>query len=109
MTSWKLDLNNNIQYLGDFEIVEDVESVKQDIKNILLMFQGEYPFDTRRGIAWFDLLSSNDDDLIKNAIINRILEDSRINSVTNITIAKEKGSLTFSANVLLKNGVLIDV
>lgn len=109
MTSWKLDNNNNIEYLGDFLIIDDIDSVKQDIKNMLLMFQGEYPFDIRVGVPWLDLCVESDENLIKNAIIDRILEDDRVKSVTNILITQEKSTLKFSADVLLKNGVLINV
>lgn len=99
MKTLKLDSNNNIVFGTDFALLEGKEALAQDIRNLLLMWQGEFPFDTEKGIAYYDLLSRRDVGLIENTIRERISEDSRVNSVDSIEITQKDGIMSISATI----------
>ena len=56
MNSIALDNNNNIIATKSWQIVSGNDSLRQDIKNRLAMFNKEYPFDINQGIDYITLL-----------------------------------------------------
>ncbi|HED5303916.1 TPA: hypothetical protein R5A54_001671 [Campylobacter jejuni] len=106
MTSLKLDKNNNIVFQNNFLTISDQDAIIQDVKNLLLMFQTEYPFDLTMGISWYELATYNNSNVIKNTIKERILEDNRIQSVNNLNVFFENGKMQISAELITDLGVI---
>ncbi|WP_342251683.1 hypothetical protein [Campylobacter jejuni] len=106
MTSLKLDKNNNIIFQNNFLTISDQDAIMQDVKNLLLMFQTEYPFDLTMGIPWYELATYNNYNVIKNTIKERILEDNRIQSVNNLNVFFENGKMQISAELITDLGVI---
>lgn len=106
MTSLKLDKNNNIIFQNNFLTISDQDAIIQDVKNLLLMFQTEYPFDLTMGIPWYELATYNNSNVVKNTIKERILEDNRIQSVNNLNVFFENGKMQISAELITDLGVI---
>ena len=106
MVSLKLDKENNIIFKNSFLTIENQDAIIQDIKNLLLMFKSEYPFDLNMGIEWYNLATYNNLNVIKTAIIERILTDKRIKSVNSLNVAFENGKLQINAELVTSYGVI---
>lgn len=106
MQTFALDSNNNLIVTTQQQTKSGADAIIQDIKTLLLMFQTEYPFNKKKGIHWYNLLQKNNKNLIRETIIKRILEDSRIKNVNNIQIFSENGVLKISAELYTSEGVL---
>lgn len=109
MVSLQLDSNNNLVFTNNLLTVIDEKSVIQDIKNLLLMFITENPFDTVIGLDYYSLASQNNKTRIQNAIIERTMEDDRIQSVKNISVDFSNMGMDIKLSVQLKNGVIVNV
>lgn len=99
MKTFKLDSDNNIVFGTDIVLLSEKEALIQDIRNLLLMFKGEYPFDINKGIDYYDLASFNDNQKIQNAVRDRILQDERVKTIENLTISQERGNISVSAEI----------
>lgn len=91
-SSFKLDRNNNIINNSNFILVSEKAALVQDIKTLLYMYKGEYPYNTNKGIDYIAYLQNDDETGLLAAIQSRILEDSRVSNVTFET-AKESNNL----------------
>ncbi len=80
--SFKLDSNNNIINNGNFIMVSDKDALVQDIKTLLYMYKGEYPYNTNKGIDYIEYMRNNDETGLLAAMQQRILEDTRVTNVT---------------------------
>lgn len=109
MTSFKLDNSNNIVFNSNFVLVSDTEAIAQDAKNRLLMFETEYPFNLDEGIPYYELAKQNNKAVIENAIIERLLEDTRIKSVSTVSVNFINKKMEIQTNCTLANGDTIDV
>jgi len=109
MTTFKLDSNNNLEFESNFETLSGSEALIQDIRNLLLMFKGENPFDTSEGIDYYTLMQKGDLSAIKSAIVDRIKADSRVKTIQNVTISNNKGNLDLSLQILTSWGELVNV
>lgn len=109
MTSFKLDLNNNLVTTANILTVSNNEAIAQDVKNRLLMFIGEYPFNNTIGLDYYDLASQNNKNIIENAIIKRTLEDTRIKSVSLINVNFNSKNMNINMELTLKNGEVVNV
>ena len=90
--SFKLDSNNNIINNGNFIMVSDKDALVQDIKTLLYMYKGEYPYNTNKGIDYIEYMRNNDETGLLAAMQQRILEDTRVTNVT-FESAKESNNL----------------
>lgn len=81
-SSFKLDSNNNIIHNRNITLISNEEALVQDIKNRLYMYKGEYPFNINEGIDYINYVRENNETGLLNAIIKRILEDTRISNVS---------------------------
>ena len=106
MVSLKLDNQNNLIFKNNFMLVENKEAIIQDIKNLLLMFETEYPFDLTMGIPYYELAKNNNSNIIKNTIKERILEDTRVESITSLEVSFKGGKLQISAELNTSEGVV---
>lgn len=106
MTSLKLDKDNNIVFQNNFLTISNQDAIIQDVRNLLLMFQGEYPFDLTMGIPWYQLATYNNSNIIKNIVKERILEDNRIKSVKHLNVFFENGKMQISAELITDLGII---
>ncbi len=106
MKTFALDSNNNLIVTDRFNTKNGLEAIKQDIKTLLLMFNGEYPFDNRKGIKWYDTFLSNNTTQIKSEITKRILQDKRIKNIKNLELINESGKITIRAELYTSEGVV---
>lgn len=78
--SLKVDLNNNLIFGENFLICDDDEALVQDIRNLLGLWLGEYPFNSKIGIDYLGMLKSNNLEFLISQISDIINTDSRISS-----------------------------
>lgn len=109
MVSLKLDNRNNLMFNSNFLTVSENEAVAQDIKNLLLLFKTENPFNLEEGINYYDLANENNRALIEDTIIERILQDGRIKSVKTIVVNFNNMNMNITTQLQLKNGSIINV
>lgn len=81
-SSFKLDRNNNIINNSNFILVSDKAALVQDIKTLLYMYKGEYPYNINKGIDYIAYLQNDDETGLLAAMQTRILEDVRVTNVT---------------------------
>ncbi|WP_416861573.1 hypothetical protein [Helicobacter ganmani] len=106
MTTLALDSKNNLIVFGNFVTRSGIDAVAQDIKNLLLMWQKEYPFNLTKGINYYELVSQNSNSLVKKEITRRILEDKRILNIAEINVSFERQQLKISATLETTEGVI---
>lgn len=109
MQTFKIDEFSNLIITGNITTITNDNAVKQDIKTLLKMFNTEYPFDTREGVPYYNLSIRNNKELIKTNIINRVMQDPRVKSVKRIDVVFADRKMNISLDVILKNGVTINV
>ena len=109
MNTLQIDNKGNLRAVGNFTTLTEVEAVKQDIKTLLKLFGTEYPFDNRIGIPYYNLSARNNKELIRSSVIARALEDDRVQSVSRCDVSFVKGTMQISLDVILKNGVVVNV
>lgn len=106
--SFKLDSNNNIINNSSFIMVSDKAALVQDIKTLLYMYKGEYPYNTSKGIDYIEYMRNNDETGLLAAMQQRILEDTRVTNVTFET-AKESNNLKIVLTITSGETVSIDL
>lgn len=106
--SFKLDSNNNIINNSNIITVSDKDALVQDIKTMLYMYKGEYPYNTSKGIDYINYMRNNDEQGLLAAIQSRILEDSRVSNVT-FESAKESNNLKIVLTITSGETVSFDL
>lgn len=106
--SFKLDSNNNIINNSSFIMVSGTPALVQDIKTLLYMYSGEYPYNTNKGIDYIEYMRNNDETGLLAAMQTRILEDSRVTNVTFDT-AKESNNLKIILTITSGETVSFDL
>lgn len=104
--SFKLDSNNNIINNSNIITVSDKDALVQDIKTLLYMYKGEYPYNTNKGIDYIAYLQNNDETGLLAAMQQRILEDTR---VTNVTFETSKESNNLKIVLTITSGETVSV
>lgn len=104
--SFKLDSNNNIINNSNIVTVSDKDALVQDIKTLLYMYKGEYPYNTNKGIDYIAYLQNNDETGLLAAMQQRILEDTR---VTNVTFETSKESNNLKIILTITSGETVSV
>ena len=100
MTTLKLDSNNNLEVGRDFMLLSENEALIQDIKTRLEFWQKENPFDVTQGLDYIGLLSQNDTNELKEAIIKEVKKDER---VYNVVISKFEIIKNYVNDILIEN------
>lgn len=81
-TSFRYDYNTNGLVVSDaFQTVSDTNSLIQDVKSMLQMWKGEYPFNINEGIDYVEFFQNQDKVMLLAEIRNRIRTDSRVRMV----------------------------
>ncbi|WP_291952709.1 hypothetical protein [Campylobacter sp.] len=106
MTTLQLDSKNNLMFNYNFLLLNKEKAIIQDIKNLLLMFKKEYPFNLEMGINWYEVASFNNKSFLTNVISERILEDVRIKAINEIAVDFEGGKLNIRLVLDTSEGVL---
>ena len=106
--SFKLDSNNNIINTSNIILISDKAALVQDIKTLLYMYKGEYPYNINKGIDYINYIRNNDETGLLAAIQSRILEDSRVSNVT-FESAKENNNLKIVLTIIGGETVSIDL
>lgn len=106
--SFKLDSSNNIINNSNIITVSDKDALVQDIKKLLYMYKGEYPYNTNKGIDYINYIRNNDETGLLAAIQTRILEDTRVTNVTFDT-AKESNNLKIILTITSGETVSFDL
>lgn len=109
MKTFKLDKNNNLCFESNFELLDGADALIQDVRNLLLMFKGEYPFNTELGLDYYGMLSNQSKESIESAILERIKQDERVKSIRNIETSAKNGNLDLSMQILTTWGELVNV
>ena len=109
MTTFRIDEFNNLMLTGNIITISDDDATKQDLKTLLRMFNTEYPFDTREGVPYYNLSIRNNKELIKSNIVSRVMQDTRVKAVKRIDVVFLNRRMNISLDVILKNGVTINV
>ena len=85
MTTLALDSKNNLIAFGNFVTRSGIDAIVQDIKTLLLMWQGEYPFNLTKGLNYYDIVNKNSISLVKKEIRKRVMEDKRIINIQELS------------------------
>ena len=108
MTTLQMDDNNNLVVLNrTLHTSTGIVACAQDTRTRVGIVQGENPYNTEQGIAYFDeiLGKLGGVEYMRLAITSRILDNPEINGVTNLDIASEDGTTTITADVETRYGV----
>ena len=109
MQTFRIDEFNNLIVTGNLATLSNEDATKQDLKTLLRMFNTEYPFDTREGVPYYNLSIRNNKELIKVNIVYRVMQDTRVKAVKRIDVVFSNKKMNISLDVILKNGVTINV
>lgn len=107
--SLMVDSSNNLVFGENLFTVEGIDSVKQDIRTRLSMWQGEYPYNVEEGVPYLDILQSANKTLFEATLRQEALKDDRIQNAE-ITISRvEDGVVTIGVDGTTKDGVNFNV
>lgn len=95
--SWQLTQATN----GDAPIIADIECLIQDIKLEALTQEGELFYDSDYGWSLLDFIQSDDDDLIRLEIIERV--KSKLERRSEIDIESVQTGIQFEEDALRLN------
>lgn len=107
MTTLALDSKNNLIAFGNFVTRSGVDAIVQDIKNLLLMWQGEYPFNLTKGLNYYDIVNQNSISLVKKEITRRVLEDKRIINIQELDVDFSHSELKIKMTLETTEGVIV--
>lgn len=108
MTTLQMDDNNNLVVQNhNLHTIHGISACAQDTKTRVGIVQGENPYNTEQGIAYFDdvLGKLGGTEYVKLAITDRILDNPEITGVTNIDITSNGDETTVTADVETIYGV----
>lgn len=103
-----MDSNNNLVVQNhNLHTTHGIIACAQDTRTRVGIVQGENPYNTEQGIAYFDdvLGKLGGTEYVKLAISERILDNPEINAVTNIDITSKGDTTTVTADVETIYGV----
>lgn len=106
MTTFELDRHNNLIFGNNFSIISDEKAIIQDVKNLLLMWITEYPFDINEGLNWYELSTYNNKNEIIQAVKERLLTDNRIFAVNKLDVTFTGRNLNISAELETDLGII---
>lgn len=107
--SFLLDSKNNIVFGENLFLCEKDEALKQDVKNKISMWLGEYPFDLRIGINYLDILRSGNRNLVVAKLREVLLKDERIDRVDIKIKNHDENILTLDIQIITREGLKINV
>lgn len=107
MTTLALDSKNNLIAFGSFVTRSGIDAIVQDIKTLLLMWQGEYPFNLTKGLNYYDIVNKNSISLVKKEITRRVMEDKRIINIQELDVDFSHSELKIKMTLETTGGVII--
>lgn len=109
MVSLRVDENNNLLFADNLFIAEGVEALRQDARNKISMWRGEYPYNINEGIDYLEILKTANKNLFIAELKQALLADDRI---LNVEIKLDKvieGKVTIDLSITTQKGELINV
>lgn len=108
--SLKLDDNNNLVFAENFILIDDIESLAQDVTNKLDLWKGEFIYNTEIGLDYLEMLRYNNLDLLKSEIEDYISQDERVESTVIAEFREnEDGKIEFRSKITTKEGEVLYV
>lgn len=109
MVSLKIDENNNLEFADNLILTSGIEALKQDARNKISMWRGEYPYNINEGIDYLEILKTGNKNLFIAELRQALLSDDRILNV-DITVGKVRnGKVTIELAITTKQGELVNV
>lgn len=108
MTTLQMDDNNNLLVKNNnLQTTNAIVACAQDTRTRVGIVQGENPYNTEQGIAYFDdiLGKLGGVEYMRLAITDRILDNPEIVGVSNLDITSGEGTTTVTADVETIYGV----
>lgn len=108
MTTLQMDDNNNLVVENkNLQTATGITACAQDTRTRVGIVQGENPYDTEQGIAYFDdiLGKLGGVEYLRLAITDRILDNPEIVGVSNLDISSSDNTTTVTADVETIYGV----
>ena len=106
MTTFLRDENNNLVFNSAMNLVAGEQAIKLDIKNLLLMFKTEYPFNLTEGIPWYDNALKNNKATLTYVVSERILQDKRVRNIISLDINFKDRHLNIKAGLNTTEGII---
>lgn len=107
--SLKLDKDNNLLFGDNLFIIDGTESVEQDVRTRLSMWEGEYPYNTSEGVPYLDILRSANKNLFDATLRQEVLKDDRIQNAK-VSVSRVKGGVaTIEVRGTTKDGAKFNV
>lgn len=78
MVSFAIDDKGNLKVGSEITLLNDFDSLVQDIKTRLRLVQGEYHFDITKGLPYFEMFRFSTKATFERQIIDEILKDNRV-------------------------------
>lgn len=107
--SLRIDENNNLLFGDNLFTIDDLESVVQDIRTRLSMWEGEYPYNTSEGVPYLDILRSANKNLFDATLRQEVLKDDRIQNAEVSVSRVKSGVATIEVRGTTKEGVKFNV
>lgn len=107
--SLMVDSSNNLVFGENLFTIDGIDSVKQDIRTRLSMWQGEYPYNVEEGVPYLDILQSANKSLFDATLRQEVLKDDRIQNAEVSVSRVEKGTATIEISGITKEGVKFNV
>lgn len=108
--SFKLDNDNNLVFENQgLVIVEDDDSLAQDVKNRLLLYKGECFYNPDLGVLYHKDLHLFDKNSIIQLIKNQLNEEPRIKDYDIQIVSQESGTINIELKLTTKEGNIIYV
>jgi hypothetical protein len=102
MESLKIDADNNLVLTqGNLAIAAGVDACAQDTRTRIGFARGENPYDTAAGTDYFSniLGKMGGTDYIREQIRSRIMDNSEITQINNLSLTHEGGTLNLAAKI----------
>lgn len=109
MVSLKVDQNNNLEFADNFILASGVEALKQDARNKISMWKGEYPYNINTGIDYLEILKTANKNLFIAELRQALLSDDRILNV-DVKIGKvHHGKVSIELAITTQKGEMLNV
>ena len=108
MISFELDDKNNLVTGGNINTISGNAALIQDIKNALMMWRNEYPFDVTKGIDYAEFIKTQDKQALLFEIQKRITSDYRVQTV-DIDTSKNGRGLSITIKTIANSEVQFEL
>lgn len=109
MVSLKVNADNNLEFADNFILCSGVDALRQDARNKISMWKGEYPYNIDEGIDYLEILKTANKNLFLAELRQALLLDARILNV-DVKIGKViSGKVMIELNITTTKGEMLYV